>query len=106
MEREVAAARPGGLGPEADKGLKGGAIGLLSSVVIGVSSTFLMHAKAYRDQRFIMEMQQNVRFAMDAVCRDVRMAGYGLSIRSSELTNWITWVPGMTVNPLVRPGCG
>ena len=39
METEVAAARPREFTPETDKGLKGGAVGLLSSVVIGVSST-------------------------------------------------------------------
>lgn len=39
METEVAAAMPRVVASEDDKGLKGGAIGLLSSVVIGVSST-------------------------------------------------------------------
>ena len=39
METDVAAEGREGFTPETDKGLKGGAIGLLSSVVIGVSST-------------------------------------------------------------------
>ena len=39
VETDVAAAQPREFTPETDKGLKGGALGLVSSVVIGVSST-------------------------------------------------------------------
>jgi Tfp pilus assembly protein PilW len=49
-------------------------------------------------------MQENVRFAADALTRDVRMAGYGLAVRESELDTWISWVSGMTANPNVTDG--
>jgi hypothetical protein len=73
-------------------------------VVLGVVALFISHARDHHDQKLIREMQQNIRFAIDTISRDVRMAGYGVSVRDSELSQWISWVDGFTENPLLTQG--
>ncbi|MBL7115027.1 MAG: hypothetical protein ISS35_04610 [Kiritimatiellae bacterium] len=75
-------------------------------VIFGTVMLFITHIKDYRDQKLVREMQQNVRFAVDAVCRDLRMAGYGLNIRKLEMDNWLSWEANFTANPLVLDGAG
>ena len=75
-------------------------------VIFGTVMLFITHIKDYRDQKLVREMQQNVRFAVDAVCRDLRMAGYGLNIRRSEMDNWLSWEANFTENPLIQDGAG
>ncbi len=67
------------------------AIGL---VAMGAAyNVFTIHNKSLNDQEQVVEMQQNVRAAMDMICRDVRMAGYnparsafaGLTVDASQL---------------------
>ena len=75
-------------------------------VIFGTVMLFITHIKDYRDHKLVREMQQNVRFAVDAVCRDLRMAGYGLNIRRSEMDNWLSWEANFTENPLIQDGAG
>lgn len=75
-------------------------------VIFGTVMLFITHIKDYRDQKLVREMQQNVRFAVDAVCRDLRMAGYGLNIRKLEMDNWLSWEANFTENPLIQDGAG
>jgi hypothetical protein len=73
-------------------------------VVTGMVAMFITHAKAYRNQKLVREMQQNTRFAVDSLARDIRIAGYGLAVRRTELQSWIPWIDGMTANPLIQNG--
>lgn len=73
-------------------------------VVLGMVTLFISHARDHHDQKLVREMQQNLRFAIDCVSRDVRMTGYGVSVRDSELPQWISWVNGFTENPLITQG--
>lgn len=73
-------------------------------VVLGLVAVFVTHAKAYHDQRLLREMQQNARFAIDSIARDLRMAGYGLTLPVAELSQWITWGPTLSDNPLIVQG--
>ena len=75
-------------------------------VIFGTVMLFVTHIKDYRDQKLVREMQQNVRFAVDAVCRDLRMAGYGLNIRRTEMDNWLAWETNFTENPVIQDGVG
>jgi hypothetical protein len=73
-------------------------------VITGVVAMFITHLKAYHNQKLVREMQQNARFAADCIARDIRMAGYGLAIRRTNLPSWITWVSGMDQNPMITDG--
>ncbi|MBN1676387.1 MAG: prepilin-type N-terminal cleavage/methylation domain-containing protein [Kiritimatiellae bacterium] len=73
-------------------------------IVVGVIGVFVVHLRAYRRQQHMLEMQENLRAAVDTVARDVRMAGYGLAVPNSHLTNWVTWVAGFAGNPCITPG--
>jgi hypothetical protein len=73
-------------------------------VVLGIVAVFVTHARAYHDQKLLREMQQNARFAIDSIARDLRMAGYGLNVPVAELTQWISWGPSLTDNPLIVQG--
>ncbi len=72
--------------------------------VIGIVSMFITHARSYTNHKLIREMQQNARFAVDSITRDLHMAGYGLAIRDAELPLWIPWVTNMTQNPHIEHG--
>lgn len=73
-------------------------------IVMGIAVTFTVHSRVYRNQRLVREMQQSLRHGMDAIVRDVRMAGYGIPVPDSQLASWVTWESGMTNNPLVVQG--
>lgn len=75
-------------------------------IVLGMAVFSIMHMRTYRRQVLVRELQQNVRFAADALCRDLRMAGYGLNVPRAELADWLSWAPGMTVNPWIVQGAG
>lgn len=77
--------------------------GLSMLLILGIAATFIMHARSYRNQKLVRELQQNVRFALDSVVRDVRMAGYGLPVFDSALDTWIPWVTNLTNNPVIVP---
>lgn len=79
---------------------------LASLLVLALAVVFLTHFKAYRDEILVREMQENLRFASDALARDLRMTGYGLDVRRSELSSWLSWVSGMSSNPVVIDGGG
>ncbi len=73
-------------------------------VVTGMVAMFITHTKAYRNQKLVREMQQNARFAVDSMARDIRIACYGLAVRRTNLQSWIPWIDGMTANPLIQNG--
>ncbi|MDY6844162.1 MAG: PilW family protein [Thermodesulfobacteriota bacterium] len=52
----------------------------ISIIVIGaIYSVYTDHVKASAIQEQVVHMQQNVRFAMETISSDVRLAGYGIA---------------------------
>ncbi len=73
-------------------------------VIIGVSAVLLSSLKSYRNQMLLRDTQRSVRFAVDAISRDLRMAGYGIPVPDQELAAWITWAPHLNSNPEIAEG--
>jgi len=63
-------------------------------VVAGIYRVFVAQTKAYTIQDQVVEVQQNVRSAMEILLRDVRMAGYDDDNASSSIT---------ITDPILRP---
>lgn len=82
------------------------AVGISTIVVSGVLAMFLTHIRAYHSEKLIREMQQNVRFALDSVARDLRMAGYGIPVSDSRLQLWTPWAYGVDSNPDITSDVG
>lgn len=55
------------------------ALVLSSLVVIAIYSAYTIQQKTYTAQNQVVEMQQNLRAAMDVMTREIRMAGYDSS---------------------------
>jgi type IV pilus assembly protein PilW len=78
--------------PTRDKGFT--IIELLIAMLVGtlvIAATFIIFKKQqehYTAQMDVTEMQQNIRFALDMMARDFRMAGYdGLGMSEAEIIN-------------------
>jgi len=63
-------------------------VGLVISgiVVAGIYRVFVSQTKAYTIQDQVVEVQQNIRSAMEIFLRDLRMAGYDDSSLNSPIT--------------------
>ena len=72
------------------------ALFVTAMVMIGIFAAGHTQLKQYRTQRDYMEIRQNLRVASSVIARDIRMAGYGLSVHMDHIDDWITWVPGIT----------
>jgi prepilin-type N-terminal cleavage/methylation domain-containing protein len=76
-------------------------------LVAAVFTAFIFQRHAFEAQQRVNEMQQNVRTALDTLTHDLHLAGYGLRrIPPYKVGDWITWVTGMTDNPMVIQGGG
>jgi type IV pilus assembly protein PilW len=51
-------------------------IALIAIVLSALTTTFISQTQSYDVQEQVVEMQQNVRTAMDLITREVRMAGF------------------------------
>jgi prepilin-type N-terminal cleavage/methylation domain-containing protein len=71
-------------------------VGLIISAIIvaGVYRVFVAQTRAYTVQEQVVEVQQNIRGAMELMLRDIRMAGYKSNINPVTLTTSI--FPGDT----------
>jgi type IV pilus assembly protein PilW len=70
-------------------------------VVAGIYRVFVAQTKAYTIQDQVVEVQQNIRSAMEILLRDVRMAGYDNDNPDSTITIANPIIPGdhsVTVN--------
>jgi prepilin-type N-terminal cleavage/methylation domain-containing protein len=65
-------------------------------LVLGLVSTFVQQRKSYKSMQLMTEMDQNIRVAMDVVCRDLRMAGHGMNVRAADYAAWLSWAGGIT----------
>jgi type IV pilus assembly protein PilW len=63
-------------------------------VLGGIYRVFIAQGKAYTVQDQVVEVQQNIRTAMEALLKDLRMAGYDNDSRSSKIT---------VLSPVIRP---
>jgi type IV pilus assembly protein PilW len=63
-------------------------------IVAGIYRVFVAQSKAYVVQDQVVEIQQNVRSAMEVLLRDIRMAGYDDDNVNSPIT---------IANPIVYP---
>ena len=63
-------------------------------VLGGIYRLFIAQGKAYTVQDQVVEVQQNIRTAMEALLKDLRMAGYDNDSRSSKIT---------VLSPVIRP---
>jgi Tfp pilus assembly protein PilW len=80
------------------------AIGLSLLVILGiVAGTVYVRRVCWRQSMFTGRTQ-NLRTAVDMLTRDMRMAGYGLRMPDSRLSQWIGWVAGVTNVVQVTPG--
>jgi prepilin-type N-terminal cleavage/methylation domain-containing protein len=66
-------------------------VGLVISGVIiaGIYRMFIGQSRAYTIQEQVVEVQQNIRGAMELILRDVRMAGYTSNINPATLATSI-----------------
>ena len=79
--------------------------------VASAMQTFILQRRALNTNMIVSEMKQDVRTAMDMVCRDIRMANYGLEVESGDLDLWLDWARDldgnsitMSSNPLIVDG--
>lgn len=79
-------------------------IGLM--VITMFVAAFTQQRRIYRKEQLVTEMQQNIRFAMETISRDIRMAGYGLSVPQHQLNSWVSWIPNFHQNPMINSGTG
>jgi len=86
------------------------AMAITLAVIAALSTTFIFHRKAYNVQEQIVEMTQNARAAMGMMTSEIMMAGYGVPRPdpASDLSYWIDWVSGVTMNgnPILEDGAG
>ena len=55
------------------------AVVIFSIVLTAAFATFNFQKQSYTTQTRVAEMQQNLRFSLDTLLRDIRMGGYGLN---------------------------
>jgi type II secretory pathway pseudopilin PulG len=55
------------------------AVAIFGIIMVSAMATFSFQRQSYTAQTRVAEMQQNLRAAMDALLRDLRMGGYGLA---------------------------
>ena len=73
------------------------ALGIGLAIVVAMYNVFTLQNKTFAHQEQVVEMQQNVRAAMDMMSREVRMAGYdpcGLNTDADPHNNFF----GITVD--------
>lgn len=59
---------------------------LCAIVVAGIYRLFIVQSKAYTVQDQVVEVQQNIRSAMEVLLRDLRMAGYDSDGVTSQIS--------------------
>lgn len=60
------------------------AMGILGFILAGVFSVFVINKRSYESQNLITDAQQNARFALDLLSRDVRSAGYMIGLCNDD----------------------
>lgn len=71
-------------------------LGLLLS--LGVVNIFISSKSSYQQQTALSELQENARFALDFIARDLRMAGYSGCSSEMSVANSVSGAPGFFGN--------
>ena len=74
------------------------ALVISGAIVAGIYRTFLTQQHAYEVQEDVMDMQQNVRAALNEMTREIRMAGFGNIQSILPVT-----INGTTYNNIINP---
>jgi len=73
------------------------ALAVTSILLVGIFNIFLSQHRTYIAQDQIVEMQENVRAAMDIMLRDIRMAGYDpTEVGGMGITNIDEAIPSLS----------
>lgn len=72
------------------------AMGLSGIAACMVTYLFISQQRSYRIQIRLSALQQNLRTAMNILSRDIRMAGYGISMDHETYDEYIDWDPRST----------
>jgi type II secretory pathway pseudopilin PulG len=78
---------------------------LSTLVIAGALTGFVQYRRAMDAQKTESSIQQNLRIGMTALARDISMAGYGLDVDESRLSQWLSWAP-LASNPQIQQGSG
>ncbi|NWG02560.1 MAG: prepilin-type N-terminal cleavage/methylation domain-containing protein [Syntrophaceae bacterium] len=62
------------------------ALVICAMVIAGIYRLFIVQSKAYTVQDQVVEIQQNIRSAMEVLLRDLRMAGYDSDGATSQIS--------------------
>jgi hypothetical protein len=76
-------------------------IAVSSLLVAGLASAFFYQRYSLDVQNEVNQMQQNARSSIAMLSDDLSMAGYGINVSESALTDWVGWIPAFTNNPTV-----
>ena len=79
------------------------AVALLAIAMVGISRIYAQHNHAFVGEDSRAELEQNLRLGLSMVTDTLRNSNYGVP---ANVTNWITWVPGFTSNPMVVDNTG
>jgi type II secretory pathway pseudopilin PulG len=79
---------------------------IVSLLVVGLLHGYVTYTRGYRIRSDLSTVQQNVRKAVDMISRDLRHAGYGIPAPYNNLSQWVTWVAGVTNPVMVVKGAG
>ena len=74
------------------------ALAISAAIVAGIYRTFLTQQHSYEVQEDVMDMQQNVRVALNEMTREIRMAGFGNIQSILPVT-----INGTTYNNVINP---
>src|SRR5437764_9890094 len=75
------------------------AVLVLSIAMAAVVVVFATHSRAYLRADTQSTMEANLRLGMNMVTESLRNGRYG--VPSTNISNWITWVPGFNANPTI-----
>ena len=78
-----------------------------SFIVLGTITVFMQSRTTFRVNESVSRLQENARFALDVIGRDIRMAGYyGLTSRSELIGNGATPLDAIPAGLAVDGDCG
>jgi prepilin-type N-terminal cleavage/methylation domain-containing protein len=80
------------------------AIALSAVLVMTLIGSYVNQRTINKPQKWIVEMQQKSRAAIGIMGRDIRNAGYGISVPDAHLNEWVSWVTHFDSNPKIIDG--
>jgi prepilin-type N-terminal cleavage/methylation domain-containing protein len=75
------------------------AVAILGLAMAAAGVSFATQSRAYLFADTQTTMETNLRLGMNMVTERLRNAGYG--VPATDLSSWVTWVPGFASNPTI-----